>query len=53
MNVPVRVPCLAGVASNSGAWSTVKFGWKVGRAVASGRMNMFRTNAMCHALGLT
>ena len=51
MNVPVRVPWRAGSASNSGAWSTVKFGSNVGSALASGRMNMFRTNAMCHALG--
>ena len=51
MNVPVRVPCLAGSASNSGACSTVKFGSNVGSSVASGRMNMLRTNAICHAFG--
>ena len=53
MNVPVRVPCLDGVASNSGAWSTVKFGFQPARSARSGRMNMLRTNAMCHALGDT
>jgi len=53
MNVPVRVPCFAGSAWYSGAWSTVKFGVKVGSSLASGRMNMFRTNAICHALGDT
>ena len=34
MNVPVRVPCFSGVARNSGACSTAKFGWKVGSALA-------------------
>jgi hypothetical protein len=53
MNVPVRVPCLSGVASNSGACSTVKLGSNVGSSETSGRMNMFRTNAMCHAFGET
>ena len=53
MKVPVRVPCRAGSASNSGACSTVKFGSKPARSATSGRMNMFRTNAMCHALGDT
>ena len=51
--VLVRVPCLAGSASNSGACSTVKFGSNVGSSVASGRMNMLRTKAICHAFGET
>src|SRR5829696_6178345 len=51
MNVPVRVPWRAGSAWSSGAWSTVKFASKVARSAGSGRMNMFRTNAMCHAHG--
>ena len=53
MNVLDRIPCRAGSPWNSGAWRTVKFGSKVGRSLSSGRMNMLRTNAMCHALGDT
>ena len=53
MKVLVRVPWRAGSAWNSGACRTVKLGSKVGRSVSSGRMNMLRTNAMCHAFGET
>ena len=53
MNVPLRVPCRAGSAWNSGACSTVKLGAKSASAASSGRTNMLRTNAMCHALGDT
>ena len=53
MNVLVRVPCFAGSAWNSGACSTVKFGAKSFSAESSGRTNMLRTKAMCHALGDT
>jgi len=53
MNVLVRVPCFAGSASKSGACNTVKLGSNVGSAVGSGRMNMLRTNAICHAFGET
>jgi hypothetical protein len=51
MNVPVRVPWRAGSAWNSGAWYTVKLGANDASASSDGRMNMFRTNAACHALG--
>ena len=50
---PAMIATTCGSASNSGAWSTVKFGSKLARSAMSGRMNMFRTNAMCHALGET
>ena len=53
MNVPVRVPCFAGSACSSGACSTVKFGAKLASSTSSGRTNMLRTNAMCHAFGET
>jgi hypothetical protein len=51
--VPVRVPWRVGSACISGACSTVKLGAKVASCSSAGRMNMFRTNAMCHALGDT
>jgi len=53
MKVLVRVPCRAGSAWKSGAWRTVKLGAKPASSAASGRMNMFRTNIECHALGVT
>ena len=53
MNVPVRVPCVAGSAWNSGACRMLKFGAKVASSASSGRMNMLRTKCACHALGVT
>jgi hypothetical protein len=53
MKVPVRVPCFSGVAWNSGAWRIVKLGAKPVSSPASGRTNMLRTNAACHAFGMT
>jgi hypothetical protein len=53
MNVPVRVPCFAGSAWNSGACSTVKFASKPASCASLGRMNMLRTKCACHALGST
>ena len=44
---------MAGSAWSSGAWSTVKPGWKLPSASGDGRMNMFRTKLACHALGVT
>ena len=52
MKVPIRVPCRAGSAWNSGACSTVKPGRKCASSAGRARMNMLRTNSACHALGV-
>ena len=53
MTVVVRVPWRLGSAWNSGACRMLKFGAKPASSARSGRMNMFRTNEACHALGVT
>ncbi len=53
MNVLERVPCFAGIPWNSGACRMLKFGANDASSATSGRMNMFRTKAACHAFGVT
>ena len=53
MTVVVRVPWRFGSAWNSGACRMLKFGANPASSPRSGRMNMFRTNEACHALGVT
>ena len=52
MKVPLRVPCRAGSAWKSGAWSTVNPGRKCASSAGTARMNMLRTNSACHAFGV-
>src|SRR3990167_5312122 len=53
MKVELRVPWTAGSARHSGAWYTVNPGANPVRSAWGGRMNMFRTNSACQALGVT